>query len=318
MRSNMAILLFICFMLSFTSPVFGAEKFPIKPITVMIPWSPGGGTDVVIRLIEKDFLEEFGQPLVFVYKPGADGAVGHTELARSKPDGYTICPVLFPLLLMNKLRGVGAYALDDFDYLGSAVIDDVLYVVNKDSDIKSMQQLIEKAKAAPGKISIGTMETLGPSFIPSLRLMQLGVPMNLVPFQSGAKSIPALLGNHVTALAAVKSVAMPSLPHLRVLAAANKKRDTDFPEIPTLQECGYDVTSFLLRGFFAPKGLDPKVKTRLEEGIKRIYDKPEVIAKHKEFGLKIQWTSGGDVQKMFNNFQKTGEEVLSLSKKIIQ
>ena len=82
-----------------------AGTYPDRPVTMIIPFSPGGGGDIAVRVIEKDFKEEFGQPLSFVYKPGADGAIGYSEMATLKPDGYTIGAVSYPHLLMNKLKG---------------------------------------------------------------------------------------------------------------------------------------------------------------------------------------------------------------------
>ena len=94
------------------------EWNPDKSVKIVVPFNPGGGTDQQARLVEKEFMEEFGQPLSFVYKPGADGAVGATELKDYPADGYNIAVHTFPLIMMNTLTGKGRYSMDDFDYLG--------------------------------------------------------------------------------------------------------------------------------------------------------------------------------------------------------
>lgn len=293
-----------------------ASDYPNKPVTVIIPFSPGGGGDIAVRVIEKDFAEEFGQPLSFVYKPGANGAIGYSAIAAERPDGYTIAAVSYPHLLMNKLQGSGQYELDQFDLICMPVRDDSFLVTSKESGITSLAQLAEKAKANPNKLTLGAVESLGPSHIPALLLKKAGIPFNIVTFNGGPKAVPALLGGHIQALFATKGTAMSSASKLNILAVAANERDPNLPDVPTLKELGYDITGFIGRGFAAPKGLPADVKARLEEGFKRIYSKPGIAERYAPNGMSVIWVDGAQFRQMFNDFQPQADQAMQLNKEI--
>lgn len=292
--------------------------YPEKSITVIIPFSPGGGGDQAVRLIERDFMEEFGVPLTFVYKPGADGAIGYSEISTAKPDGYTIGAVSFPHLLMNNLRGAGQYTLDQFDYIGCPVTDNSILVTARDGGAKTFAELLERAKANPNKLSMGAVETLGPSHIPALFLKERGMPVNLVTFNGGPKAVPAVLGGHIQSLMATKGTAMGSLSKFNVLAVASAEREPDMPDVPTLKELGYDITGFIGRGFFAPKGLQPEVLARLREGFEKIYTKPGIEERYNPLGMQVRWVDGDEFRKMYEDFRPEALEAMEFAKAVGQ
>ncbi len=290
---------------------FAHAAYPEKPIDIIIPFAAGGGADQAVRTIEKDFAEEFGQPLVFVYKPGADSAIGTTEIAkRAKPDGYTIAATNYNLVLMNMLRGTGRYTIESFDHIACPVSDDMFILARADSPIKSMRDLIERAKKNPNRVTIGTTETLGQTYIPCLQLREAGVPFVIVQHQGGAAAVPALLGGHVDALGATKGVFFKALSKYRPLAVAALERDPDLPDVPTLKELGYDIQSAMGRGYLAPAGLPREVLERLEIGFKNIYSKPEVIQRLKNIGMTVRWVGSEGAKKMYYDTKPIYEHAL--------
>lgn len=295
----------------FTSSAFAA--WPERAVKLIVPFNPGGGTDQQARLIEKEFQQEFGQPMTFIYKPGADGAIGGTEVADSKADGYTIAVYTFPLFYMNALTNKGRYTVDSFDYLAISSLDVPVLVTRKESDIKDLKDFIAKAKANPQKkLTVGTVETLGPSHIAALKLQQLGVPMNIVTMAGGSKGLVAVLGGHLDVLMTVKGAAQNSASSLKYLAVAIKERDAELSDVPTFSEEGLPATALGARIWVAPKGLPADIKQRLEEGFARIYSHPVVQERHAAAGQPITFGNGAELEKMVKTFAEEGPALLKM------
>ncbi len=292
-----------------------AGAYPTKPVRVMVPFNPGGGTDQQARIIEKDFKDTFGQPLTFLYKPGADGSIGATELAGARPDGYTIAVHTFPLLIMNIMSGKGQYSVDSFDYLAISSTDVVVLVTRKDSPITSFDDFVAKAKANPGKLTVGAAETLGPTHMAAMKLHQAGVPMNIVPMAGGAKGMAAVLGGHIDAYFSLKGAAQSAASKLTYLAVADPTRMADMPDVPTLSEKGYPINNMGARIWIAPKGLPVEAKERLVEGLKSIYAREDVIARQNAAGQPVDFREGGELAVMINDFAVEAAAMSELYKK---
>ncbi|MDX9860916.1 MAG: tripartite tricarboxylate transporter substrate binding protein [Rhodospirillales bacterium] len=289
-----------CLLIASTGAI--AASYPERPVTVIVPFNPGGGTDQQARLIEEAFKTEFGQPLVFVYKPGANGAIGATELAKAKPDGYTIAVYTFPLMVMNALTGAGQYGLEDFDYLGVASVDEVVLVTRRDGELSSFAALVEAAKAKPGKLSIGSVENLGPTHMAALAFKELGVDVNVVPFPGGAQGLTAVLGGHIDALFALHGAVRSSETKLTYLGMARSDRHAASPNIPTLKENGYDVKSSAARIWIAPKGLPTEINERLVEGLRKIYAIDDVKTRHEKVSQIIDFSGGKELKGLIDDF----------------
>lgn len=283
-------------------PQAQAQAFPDKPISLIVPFNPGGGTDRQARMVEQEFEQEFGQPLGFVYKTGASGAIGATELANAKPDGYTIAAYTYPLIVMNALTGKGQYEVDSFDYLAIASSDDAVLVTAKGSKYETLDKLIAAAKENPGRISIGAVESLGPTHIAALSLKELGVDVNIVPFPGGAKGLAGVMGGHVDALFALRGAVRGSASKLNYLGIATDERDPDVADVPTLKEQGYDVTSSAARIWIAPKGLPADVRSRLVSGLKNIYAREDVIEKQAKGGQVVKFADGDALESLIAGF----------------
>lgn len=293
-----------------------AAEFPERPVQMFIPFAPGGGSDLIIRVIEKDFQKEFGQPLSFIYKPGASGAVGVSELKNLPADGYTLCSQSYPHIIIQEISGSGKFAVDDFDYLGMVAVDDIFFAVKKNSSYKNIEEFIAAAKAKPGTLSVATTDTQGCSHMAALKLRLLDVPVNIITYTGGSKAVASLLGGQVDAIMVVKGAAAPSMSKMNLLAICNTTRDASMPDVPTFQERGLDIVQFNGRLIIAPKGLPSAVKTRLEAGLKKIYTDPEVAERAKAAGFDVRIVDGETVVKMFHELRPEAEQLLKLADSI--
>ena len=292
-----------------------AQAWPDRSVKMVVPFNPGGGTDQQARLVEKPFQEEFGQGLNFVYKPGADGAIGATELASYPADGYSIAVHSFPLLLMNTLTNKGRYTVDSFDYLAISNRDVAVLVTRKGDSIASFEDFIKQAKANPvKKLTVGVVETLGPSHIAALKLQQQGVPMNIVTMAGGAKGLSAVLGGHLDVLMSVKGAVQNSAEKLQYLAVAAPERDPELPDVQTMAEGGYAVNAVGARIWIAPKGLPGDVKARLVEGFRKIYAREDVKDRNANAGQSVQFGDDKELQKLMQDFAAEGEALVKLYK----
>lgn len=251
-----------------------AAAWPDKSVKNLCGWAPGGGADLQGRLIEKAWAEEFGHPLTFIYKTGANGAIVATELATSRPDGYAIAPFSLPHLVTNLLTGKGQYNLKDLTFLGEVCHDAVYLAVSKESPITTLEQFVAHARA--NKLNVGSIDIFGSTHFGALKLYEKDVPYAIVGFGGGPKTISALLGNQVDAMFGMTGSVMASLSKMRLLAIAAPERLPDFPDVPTFRELGYDIVEMQSRLFIARAGMKPDVKKRLTEGLRAIMARPDV------------------------------------------
>lgn len=296
--------------LAVSAHVTQAGSYPDGPVTVVVPFNAGGGTDRQARMIEEEFKAEFGQSLVFVYRPGASGAIGATAVSKAKPDGYTIGVYTYPLMVMNALTGKGQYGIGDFDYLAVASTDDVVLVTRKESPYGSLEALVADAKAKPGKLSIGTVESLGPTHMAALDFKDLGIDVNIVPLPGGAKGMAAVLGGHVDALFALRGATRGSASKLTYLGITRAERHKDAPDLPTFKEKGFEVLSGAARIWIAPDGLDKGIHDRLVAGLEKIYAREDVRAKQKKAGQIVDFHDGKALRAKVDTFVPKAEALL--------
>lgn len=283
--------------------VRAGEWNPDKSVRIVVPFNPGGGTDQQARLIEKEFMDEFGQSLSFVYKPGADGAIGATELKNYPADGYAIAVHTFPLIMMNTLTDKGRYGMDDFDYLAISNLDVAVLTTRKNSPYDTLEKFVEAAKARPDKkLTVGVVEVFGPSHIAALKLQRLGVPMNIVPMAGGAKGIAAVFGGHIDALMTVKGASLNTASKLNFLAVAAAAPDPELPGVATFREKGLPVEAVAARIWIAPRGLPAEVKARYEEGFRAIYARDEVRARLANAGQPVNYGSEQELRRLIDDF----------------
>jgi tripartite-type tricarboxylate transporter receptor subunit TctC len=267
------------------APVVGvaadASAYPTKPINLIVAYAAGGGSDMVVRLLTPFIEKELGNNarIVVSNKPGAGGAIGFSELARSAPDGYTIGLINTPNVLTIPIERKSTFTWRSFDLLGNIVDDPGNFSVHTDSPIKSLQELAKQAKASPGKISVGTTGTGSDDHLAMLLFQKIAdVKLIHVPYKGASEVRTAAQGQQID-VAAVNigeaqqfAKAGTPLRHLGVMSAA---RNPLAPDVPTFKEQGYDINLVSLRGLAAPKGLPPEIRSRLVAATEKAIANPE-------------------------------------------
>ena len=284
---------FYALLIAAVFPLWGAstlqaQDFPNKPINLVIPSAAGGQADLMARLMVPHAQEVFGQPLVIQVKPGGGGAIGAEMVAQAKPDGYTLAmgkanwSSILPAL---EGRSRGPEEMDAVCRINSAY---TIYFVQANSPFKKFKDLIDFAKANPGKL------TYGNSGVWSLTDLEwrwiekkAGIETRNVIYEGGGASIIGLLGGHVMVAAFSPGAGLPHFRagKLRPLAFAGPRRHKDIPNIPTLIEEGFDTgLDGNWQGILAPKGTPKPVIEKLAAGFKKITQKKEAIAGMEKLG----------------------------------
>lgn len=248
-----------------------AQPFPAKPVTLIVPWPAGGSTDQVMRALATATEKYLGQPVVVENKAGAAGTLGATAMVTAKPDGYTITQIPISVFRLPHTAKVGFDPLNDLTYLIGISGYTFGVAVRADAPWKTFRELVDHAKANPGKVSYGT-----PGANTSLHITmeeiayRYGIQWTHVPFRGNADNMQALLGGHVNVAADATGWA----PHvdagrMRLLVTWGEKRTKRWSDVPTLKELGYDIVSTSPYGIAGPKGMDPAVVKVLHDAFRK-------------------------------------------------
>jgi tripartite-type tricarboxylate transporter receptor subunit TctC len=316
-----AYLLSTCLVFPFPgSESLSASEFPSKPISVVIPLSPGGQNDLVLRVLTPYTNEYIGQTFVVNFRPGGGGAIGSNEVAQAKPDGHTIlfghanCNSVLPAV---EGRGKGT---DELEAIARICATNSAYWVQADAPWKTFKEMIDWAKANPGKLTYGNTGTWSSTDF-SWRWLELkaGFTSRNVPYDGGAKGLVALLGGHVQ----VGRFASPqSLPHykagtIRPLAVGGSQRNRMLPDVPCLLEEGYDMkglgTSWM--AFFAPKGTPRPIIDRLANGFKKMTEKQQAITALEAMGNDFAYLGPDEFAKVWREEYLAYKELAKMFKK---
>jgi tripartite-type tricarboxylate transporter receptor subunit TctC len=253
-----------------------AQTFPSKPITLICPWPPGGSTDTHLRKFAEIAQKQLGQSIVVENKPGAGGTVGpSTMAATARADGYTLAQYPISLIRVPLMQPSSWHPVNDFSFVIGLTGYTFGVVVKSDSPFKTFQDLIDYARANPGKMSFGsTGNGTSPHLLMEEVSQKAGVKLLHVPFKGNADSTQALMGGHIMA----QSDATGWGRHVdagafRLLVTFGEKRTRW--NAPTAKELGLDVVSYSPYGIVGPKGVDAQVVRALHDAFKRALDDPE-------------------------------------------
>jgi len=290
----------------FLSSAAAQENFPRRAIQMIVAFPAGGGTDVGARIVASIAEKEIGQPILVVNKAGAGGQVGWTEAARSRPDGYTLAFINLPgmnTIILDPERKA-LFGIDSFVPVINQVVDAGIIWVKGDSPYKTLKDLVDAAKAQPGKISVCTTGILSDDHLAILMLMEAAkVEFRIVHFDGGAQQVTALLGGHVdVAFDNVGGGVLKRMPSgdVRVLAVMDEKRSKFMPDVPTTVELGYpSVVSSSSRGIAAVKGTPPAIIKALETAFAKAMANPDHIKKMEEVGLAVEVMTGDTYAKYY-------------------
>lgn len=258
------------------------ETFPNRPISVVVPFPPGGMADLSARPLASAMEQVLKQPVVVLNKPGASGAVGIQSAAHAKPDGHTImvCLVSFSTIPeVDEMFGrKPAYTRDQFVPIALLAADPPVLAVGAGAPWKSLKELVDDAKKRPGEIVYSHSGLYGPSHVPmEIMLHATGMKMRALPAVGGGPAMILVLGGNAGMWASPPAMAVPHVQNqkMRVLASWGATRHPAFPDVPTLKELGYDVEFYVWSGVFAPKATPEPVVATLRDAVKKAVSFPE-------------------------------------------
>jgi tripartite-type tricarboxylate transporter receptor subunit TctC len=267
--------------LSLFAGVAGAQAYPAKPVRIVVPFAPGGGTDVVARILAQRLSERLGQGFFVDNRPAGSGIVGADIVAKAQPDGYTVLFAFSSLASSAKLMTRLPYdPVADFAPVTLATVSPLVMFIHPSIPARDLQEFIAYAKANPGKLNYGS-SGLGssPHLATELFLSMTGIGMTHIPYKGIAPAIAAQLANEVQFTLTPIAVGMPHVRagRLRAIAAAGLQRSVSIPEVPTAHESG--VPGFEVIGWWgvlAPARTPRPVVIALNREILAALDLPEV------------------------------------------
>lgn len=278
-------------------PAVGAAAYPEKPITMIIAYPPGGGTDIVARALAP-FIEKYlggGAKIVVSNRGGAGGEIGFAALAASPPDGYTIGFVNTPNLLTIPIERKAAFSWRGFDLLGNIVDDPGNFSVHSDSPIKTLKDLAAAAKANPGALNVGTTGVGSDDHLAMLMFEKIaGVKMNHIPMKGAADVRGGIIGKQIDVAAMNIGEALQAQKGgaaIRNLGQMSPARTNLAPDLVTFKEQGYAIELSSLRGMAAPKGLAADVREKLVTAIERATSDPEFQAAAVKYYAPLRYLS---------------------------
>lgn len=265
-----------------------AQEYPSRPITLIVPWAAGGSTDVVLRAVADVAGKKLGQPFVIDNKPGATGTMGPGTMAlNAKPDGYTIAQVSVPLVRQPLLQKTRWDPMTDFTYISNLMGYTMGVVAGAQTPFKSWGDVVAFARTHPNEVSYASS---GQNGTPHLAMEQISalanIRLNHVPFKGGPEANSAVAGGHLQ-LQANSASWKPLLDSgkARLLMVWSEHRSKQWPEIPTLKELGYPLVIDSPLGIAGPKGMDPRIVTRLDAAFRAALEAPEVQRVMADFAM---------------------------------
>jgi tripartite-type tricarboxylate transporter receptor subunit TctC len=244
-----------------------AADYPKGSITYIIPFNPGGQSDVEARMQQPHLEKILGVPIVVNYMPGAGGALAWTKFVQAKPDGYSVCGINIPHIILQPLSQKDAnFKTEDLKPLCIFESTPIGLVVKKDSKINDLKEFIEFAKANPGKITVGISGKFSGHHMASLQFMKMtGAKLTDVTFTGAAPQVTALLGGHIEAIWGNSSDLVGYRDQMKILAIGTEKRMESLPDVPTFQEQGMKFYPRIDRGVAVPKETPAEITARLEK-----------------------------------------------------
>ncbi len=269
------------------------KDYPAKPVTLIVPFKAGGGTDIGTRIIAKYAEKYLGKPLVIKNVEGGGSEVGVSQMVRSKPDGYTIAGYNSASIILTTMRKASYHPVDDIEPICLAVSDPRLFAVRADdARFKDAKDFINFARQNPGKLTIGTSGAGTSGHLSILALNKAAkVEAKPVHFGGAGESKAAFLGGHIVAIAQTYGEVFTMLKEkkVRIIAVATEERLKEIPDVPTFKEIGIDLVISSNRGFAAPKGTPKEIIHKLAEAFRKASAEPEYLKEMENIGLPVKF-----------------------------
>ena len=276
-----------------------AQSYPTRPIKIIVPFGPGGFTDVAARILQKELAPAIGQPIVIENKPGAGSTIGTTDVARSAPDGYSLVMISTTHVISPHLYKQMPYdPIKDFTPVMKLAEGPYVLVVHPSLPVKNVADLIALAKAKPNSIDYASSGNgSAQHLVGALFVTMAGAPLSHVPYKGSSQAMNDVLGGivKVSFVGVPNALANLQAGKIKALAVTTKKRYAELPDVPTLDEAGvkgYDATVWL--GLLAPPGTPRDIVDKLNTSITKILSTPDARKLMASAGVDVATSSPED------------------------
>jgi len=292
-----------------------AQNYPDRPVRIILPFGAGGVADVSSRIIAEKLGERLGQRFVIENMPGAGGITAAKAVTSAQPDGYTLGLVTngtaISAAIFNKLP---FDPTTEFDMISTLGTFDLVFAVNADAPYKTLADFVAAAKAAPGKLNVGTVNVGGTQHLGAELLKSVaGIDVQIVPFRNSPDIVVGLLRNDMHMMVDFPAATKGQVDDgkLRLLATSGPKRSPSMPNLVTVAEAGvqgYEVTSW--NGMFAPRGTPPRVVALINATLKEVLALPDVKQRFLDMGIEARPSSPEELMALFKADVKKWDDVI--------
>ena len=282
------------------------QPYPTKPVTVVVPFTPGGSSDITARTVSAKLQESLGQSFVIDNKPGANGALGGKYVANAQPDGYTLFVGSIGVFAINPVlyKDLGYSPVKDYDLLSVAVRTPNALVTRADFPASSVAEFIDYLKKNPGRVSFASSGTGSSDHLTAALFWQkTGTSGIHVPYKGGsAAHLDIIAGNADVSFQNLGSITQHvKAGKMKLLAVTGDKRDPAVPTVPTLAEAGVPgIEVYSWQAFVAPRGLPQNVKDRLQPALVAAIRHPDTVRRFNEIGFEVVGNSPAEFQRFLN------------------
>jgi tripartite-type tricarboxylate transporter receptor subunit TctC len=293
--------------------VYSQAQYPKSPVTLVIPFGPGGAADVSFRALIQDLRTLLKVPINVSNRPGAGGIVGTDFVAFAKPDGYNLLGGTSAIFTVAP--AIDPKTLRDLDHIATVVSQGVVLVVRTENEIRTLEDLIRRGKEKPGDMTIGTAGVQTPPYF-DLAFLELatGAKFSHVPIADSNEGMANMLGGHIDAWFGTVSATqnMIRAGRARALATCTPKRLADFPDVPTFAEKGFpDVSINITMMLSGPKGLPADVIKTWEDALKVVLAKPEIVSALGKLNYEVDFQAGpARINQLLNKERETMKTVV--------
>jgi tripartite-type tricarboxylate transporter receptor subunit TctC len=290
------------------APAAAQDAYPSRPITMVVPFPPGGVADLTARPVAAAMEKVLKSPVGVVNKQGAAGAVGMQSVAVARPDGYTLLLALSSISIIPEADKLfnrpPAFTVDQFAPIALISADPTILVVPADKPWKTAKDFIEDARKRPGQISYSSSGIYGTLHM-AMELLShaAGIKLRHIPTPGAGPALTAILGGHVDALASGPAVVLPHIKagKLRALAGWGDRRVAALPDVPTFKELGYpDAEFYIWAGVFAPRGTPEPVLAKLRATVREAVNDSDFKAAMDKLETPVTFKQGEEFQKFFD------------------
>lgn len=313
--STAVMILAVCATLIGGPTGWAADKYPSKPVVIIVPFGPSGTTGLSVTKLTPYLSEVLGQRVVGVNKSGAGGRIGATEAYRAEPDGYTLLAHNLPTMILGQLVFNAKYDVRKFTQIYGWVKEARVVAVPKDAPYKTFADLMKASgekELSAAVVGFGVTD-----HVLSVMLKKNGLKHRIIPFGSGGKAVNALLGNNADF---AMPAAISAKPHyddgrIRVLAVTSAEPAPEYPGVPTLKQLGYPkMVLYTTRGLMGPPGMDPQIAKTLAEAMDKAVHNPEYLAEAKKSGEPVAPMNTEEWKKVIDESFAEVKEILPAMK----